>query len=142
MQTLYVTANDANIILVSVLQYQYHNVSLMDTLSKTLFNSSDPRTYPRFAVLGSSMAFLGIMSFSFFSYRWHHLDPATKNDIASPERSAVPHQMTKAMKNGPIIMNARRYQTLQGQEGLGVDHEVWLKEKKASQTPEPLPKNM
>lgn len=93
------------------------------------FNVKDIRTYPRVMVLASSATFFLYMTSKAWQYRKYHFDE--RHNVIKKTGAERPHQVVKhVFENGPIILNAKRYKTLK-HEGLGVDHEEWLKGKEA-----------
>jgi len=112
------------------LQEMYIN---RNTVEKAFWNAKDPRTYPRSLVLGGTAVFFVVTTYQGLRYRAHHLEPETKNSMLGRDRTETPNRVTRALKEGPIIMNQKRYNTLK-HEGLGVDHEEWKKGKMSEYT--------
>jgi len=62
-------------------------------------------------------------------YKRHHFNPKHKNEVIANYNPERPVRMTRSVtQNGPITMNAEKYEHLQ-KEGLGVDHQEWEKQK-------------
>lgn len=84
---------------------------------------SDPSTYPLMAILGAALTFMtGAAANALIRYKDVTVDPKKRNSKLQywGEEEAYHSSLEKL-----ISWNAY------GKEGLGVDHEKWLKEKEA-----------
>ena len=108
----------------------YHKSSKRAGVHKALFNVSDPRTFPRYAVALTAATFFSVASANTFWYKHHHFDTEHKNDPMAPTHNERPVQMVRTLSTGPIAFNAKRYETLRHQ-GLGIDKDQWMEEKNA-----------
>jgi len=78
----------------------------------------------------AAATFFSVTSANTFWYKHHHFHSEHKNDPLAPTHNERPVQMVRTMSTGPIAFNAKRYETLRHQ-GLGVDNEQWIEDKKA-----------
>ena len=96
---------------------------------------SDPSTYPIIAVMCCSAALVVGMSANTMLNDNHDLRvfPKYKQEVLRTwGDEKVYDKLTRKLAMGPIIMHEKEYRTL-WQEGLGVDHEEWLKQKQQQQ---------
>ena len=96
---------------------------------------SDPSTYPIIVVLGLSACLVIGMSANSILNDSHdvRLLPKHKQDVLrSWGDEKVYDKLARKLALGPIIMHEKDYRTL-WQEGLGVNHEEWLKQKQQQQ---------
>jgi len=103
-----------------------------EKLAKAAFNIRDPRTYPRAAVWATTVSLFVYFSYKTYTYRSYHFDE--RRNVINKSGAERPTTVVKAVfENGPIVLNSKRYNTLR-HEGLGVDHEEWLKRKQEDYT--------
>ena len=96
---------------------------------------SDPSTYPIIAVMGLSACLIIGMSANTLLNDNHDLRvlPKHKHDILrSWGDEKVYDKLTRKLALGPIIMHEKEYRSI-WQEGLGVNHEEWMKQKQLQQ---------
>lgn len=112
-----------------VFQAMYNKrTTFFDTVKLAMLNPNDPRTFPRFIVSSTVVTFFTLMTVNFLLYRKDHFKVEHKNDPFAAHLTERPTRVTKVLSQGPIVVNAKRYGTLK-KEGLGVDHDEWLKRK-------------
>lgn len=90
---------------------------------------SDPGTYPLIIVLGTAMCFIvGMSANAFLHYKDLRINPENKHKVIQDwgyeRRVPVAHQLAEQ----PIGYNAKAFYDIRN-EGLGVNHEEWLKNK-------------
>ena len=84
---------------------------------------SDPSTYPIFVIMGCAMTFMtGAAVNALVRYKDVTIDPTKRNSKLQTWGAEEYHSNLEKV----ISWNAY------GKEGLGVDHETWLKEKEAA----------
>ena len=84
---------------------------------------SDPSTYPIFVIMGCAMTFMtGAAVNALVRYKDVTIDPTKRNSKLQTWGAEKYHSNLEKV----ISWNAY------GKEGLGVDHETWLKEKEAA----------
>ena len=84
---------------------------------------SDPSTYPIFAVMGCALTLVtGATANALICYKDVKIDPRKRNSKLQTWGNDEYHSKLERA----ISWNAY------GKEGLGIDHEQWLKEKEAS----------
>jgi hypothetical protein len=90
---------------------------------------SDPSTYPLIAIMGVAASFAIGMSFNALQYKNVKISPALKHEIIpaeTPPRETVTHFMLTHVL--PPSFNTQAYKDI-CYEGLGMNHEEFLKEK-------------
>lgn len=101
-------------------------------LGKAAFNINDPRTFPRAAVWATTAGLFVYFTYKTYTYRSHHFNE--RRNVINQGAAERPVAVTKRVfEKAPIVLNAKKYKTLR-HEGLGVDHEEWLKSKTADYT--------
>mmetsp|Transcript_20285 Transcript_20285/g.29009 ORF Transcript_20285/g.29009 Transcript_20285/m.29009 type:complete len:133 (-) Transcript_20285:145-543(-) len=85
---------------------------------------SDPSTYPIMIILGCAVTFMTGAGLHAFTYKDVTIDPAKRNSKLQTWGNEESHTVLERV----ISWNAY------GKEGLGIDHEQWLKEKEASRS--------
>lgn len=87
---------------------------------------SDPSTYPLFVIMGCAMTFMtGAALNAAIRYKDVTLDPKKRN--SKLQTWGVEDRYHSTLEKA-IAWNAY------GKEGLGIDHEQWLKDKEAART--------
>lgn len=96
---------------------------------KAFFNLNDPRTFPRYIVSFAAASLFCFATANSYWYKHHHFNPNVKNDDQFfDSHNERPVQMVRTLSNGPIVMNAKRYESLR-HYGLGVDKDEMTKRK-------------
>lgn len=96
---------------------------------------SDPSTYPIIAIMGLCTFFVVGMSANTLLNNNNDLRvfPKHKQDILRSWGDEKEYdKLTHKLALGPIIMHEKDYRSI-WQEGLGVNHEEWLKQKQQQQ---------
>ena len=107
-------------------QQIYKNYSL----KKAFF--SDPSTYPLMLVLGSAATFVLGMSINGIRNKNVHINPKYKHNIMNQETKDHRTTVTEIVGRSPIGFHRQSFKDIR-QEGLGVNHEGWVKAKKRAE---------
>lgn len=92
---------------------------------------SDPSTYPIIVIMATALSFAVGMSYNGIQYKNVKISPSLKHDYVSKDESGPRGKVTEVVARNPggfypEAMKSTRY------EGLGVDHEEWVKSKQAT----------
>ena len=90
---------------------------------------SDPSTYPLIVVMGVATSFVVGMSLNGLRYKNVKISPSLKHETIpayTPPRDSV----TKVITRQPMAFHSKSFKDIR-QEGMGVDHEEWRKEKES-----------
>jgi hypothetical protein len=102
--------------------YQY-------SVKKAFF--SDPSTYPLLAIMGiASFIVFGMGSNALLNYKDIKINPAYKHQVIRDWGKEPVSKVALVLSKEPIAMHAQHFKSIR-QEGLGIDHEEWLKGKQA-----------
>jgi hypothetical protein len=86
---------------------------------------SDPSTYPLIVIMGTALTFMvGMSANALLNYKDVRVNPARRNQkMQTWGQEDTPHLLSRAVYWNSWQKNAP--------EGLGVDHNKWLEEKKS-----------
>lgn len=91
---------------------------------------SDPSTYPLLTILGVTSCL--IVGFAYNAMRYYkdiRVNPAHKHEVLRSWGEEPTHSVVHMLaRRGTVGPHARDYKSLPD-EGLGVDHQQWLKQK-------------
>lgn len=88
---------------------------------------SDPSTYPLFLIIGFAAAFaVGMSGHALMTYKNVHILPSQKHQVIPPS-SARREPLAEKWSRQPIAWHADGFKSIR-YEGLGVDHNEWLKQ--------------
>jgi hypothetical protein len=91
----------------------------------------DPSCYPMITIMSFISLFLVGMSANAFTHlKDLRINPSKKHETLQTWGAEHQDHTVQHFANGPIIMNKKGYRSLT-QEGLGYDHEQYLKSKEA-----------
>ncbi|GAX23854.1 hypothetical protein FisN_20Hh059 [Fistulifera solaris] len=93
---------------------------------KTTF-LSDPSTYPLIVIMTTAMTFMVGMSINGLGYKNVKITPSAKHETM-PQDSGRRTTLVEIITREPRGFHAQGFKDIR-REGLGVDHEEWLKSK-------------
>jgi hypothetical protein len=92
---------------------------------------SHPSTYPLSALIGIAGFFaIGMGSNALRNYKDVKINPARKHQVIRDWGKEPVSKVALVLSKEPIAMHAQHFKSIR-QEGLGIDHEEWLKGKQA-----------
>ena len=89
----------------------------------------DPSTYPIIAIMGAATSFLVGMSLNGLAYKNVKITPSLKHKTI-PEETPTRDSVVKSFTRQPRAFHAQSFKDIR-QEGLGINHDEWKKEKLA-----------
>jgi hypothetical protein len=103
----------------------YHNQSFTKSFL------SESAVYPLIVILSAAGCFIvGMGSHALLSYKDLRISPAHKHETLQTWGTEKTPSLTSVVSEGPAFHRAA-FKSIHGKEGLGVDHEEWMKQKKA-----------
>lgn len=88
---------------------------------------SDPSTYPILLILGFATAFAaGMSGHALLTYKNLRILPSQKHQVIPTPEHTRREPLAEKWSQHPHAMNAEGFKSIR-YEGLGVDHEEWLK---------------
>jgi hypothetical protein len=99
------------------------------TPRKTFFLS--PSTYPLTAIIGiASFIVIGMGLNALRNYKDVKIDPSLKHQVIRDWGEEPVEKVALILAKEPIAMHAKHFKSIR-REGLGIDHDEWLKGKQA-----------